>query len=650
MTTSARISLPAVFTDHLVLQRRKPVVVWGTAQAGETVRVEIAGASATARADATGAWRVSLPAMEAGGPHVLVASGERSATATVRDVLVGEVWLCSGQSNMEWPSSISGFSEADLAGATHAGIRLLKVPVTGSDVPRADVLAAWAACTPDAVLGFSGVGYAFGLHLHQVLGVPVGLIHCALGGSDAAQWTRLEVLRAHPWLLPIAQRYDAAGPHLPPDSPEIRARYVEWEKTARHQDPGNAGEPKGWATPDHADADWETMRLPTTWEATGLDIDGAVWFRLAVEVPPAWKSKDLTLSLGPIDDFDTTYVNGERVGAIGKEVPNAHQVPRVYTVPARLVRAGRNVIAVRVFDHFGSGGICGTAAQMLLHPVGSPEQAIRLSGNWRYRIELRLEPLRNPPPEPASTESPWQTERLYNAMIHPIAGFALRGAIWYQGETNAGRAEQYRVLLGAMVADWRRAWKDDFAFLQVQLAPWMARKADPVESEWAELREAQAMLAREMPGVGMASIIDNGDGPDIHPRNKALVGHRLALQALGRVYEQTIPHHGPRMRSWAVEGPAIRIRFDVGAFGGVLTHGTEPLSGFAIAGEDRRFVWAEARIDVDSVLVSSPAVAKPAAVRYAWADNPACSLMNPVGLPAEPFRTDVWPGLTAGKR
>jgi sialate O-acetylesterase len=641
------LALPALFSDHLVLQRGRPVPVWGRASAGERVAVSIAGRVATGVAGADGRFRVELPPLEAGGPHQLVVRGESSGERVLRDVLVGEVWLCSGQSNMEWPMRASGASAAELAGIVHPRIRLFRVPSTSSDTLRDDVNAAWAECDRASVENFSAVAYFFAVELERELGVPIGLVQSAWGGTAAEWWTPIEALEADPELKPIVDRY-RAHPKLPkPGTPEHRAVMEEWERQIYHQDPGNKGEGMGWARPDADLAEWKTMRLPQYWETAGLLIDGAVWFRRTIELPAAWRGKDLTLSLGPVDDFDVTYVEGKRVGATGKEVANSYQVPRVYPVPAKLTKGAKLTIAVRVFDHFGNGGICGTPSQMRIGPADGTGEPLPLAGDWLYRVELALKPNAWIPP-PATADAHTFPARLWNGMLRPLAPYAIRGAIWYQGESNADRAEQYRPLMKTMIGEWRRAWGYDFPFYQVQLAPFMPRGDEPVESDWAELREAQTRVARELSDCDQAVIIDSGDAGDIHPKNKALCGRRLSRIALARAYGRPIEHSGPRMAAVAVLDGAISVRFSH-CDGGLIAHGGIA-EGFAVAGEDRVFRWAEAAIDGDQVTLRSAKVPKPVAVRYAWANNPRATLMNQDGLPAQPFRSDEWPGNTSGRR
>jgi sialate O-acetylesterase len=638
------VRLPAIIGDNMVLQQGTKVRIWGNAKAGEHVAVTFAKKTSNIIADAQGRWQVLIGPFKAGGPYDLTVKGDN--LLTIKNVLVGEVWLCSGQSNMEWPLvNTTGGAEA-VAQANNPEIRLFTVEKHTSASPLTDVEGRWVVTTPDDAAHFSAVGYFFGRELYQHLKVPVGLINISWGGTPAEAWTSHDALLS-PELKPILDRYESSLNALPQTKAAYAQALAQWEEKNLYIDGENKGEALGYADPATATADWTQMELPKQIEAAGLLMDGAIWFRKVVELPAEWSGKDLVLNLPPIDDQDVTYFNGTKIGSIGRETPNSYMAPRKYVVPGSLVRAGRNVIAVRVFDSAGEGGF-GRGGPMSLGPGGAGEsQVISLRGMWDYKVELALEP-KHPDwgsrPEAVGVSNQNNPSVLYNAMIAPLVPFAIRGAIWYQGESNAGRAHQYRTLFPTMIRNWRSAWGLEFPFYFVQLANWHASKALPDESDWAELREAQTMTLRE-PQTGMAVIIDIGDENDIHPRNKLDVGRRLAAWALAGTYGQKMVPSGPLFDRYTVEGDKVRIRFKYG--NGLKTIDGGPVKGFAIAGEDRRFVWADARIDGDIVIVSSPTVQKPVAVRYGWADNPIANLYNNAGLPASPFRTDDWPGVTA---
>lgn len=492
----ADVALPAVIGDHMVLQQGMNIPIWGTAGPGENVVITIAGQQVQTTADENGKWTVSLNPLEYGGPFTLRVTGSNSIV--VHDVLVGEVWVCSGQSNMQMAVSRVNNAEKEIAEADFPNIRFFTVPRTVSDKPLDDTTGSWTACTPQTVPGFSAVGYFFGRELHKTLGVPVGLIHTSWGGTPAEAWTSLPALSAVPELRQLAQDWDERILAYPKALADYQKAHAQWEKAA------------------------------------------------------------------------------QKARAEGTKVPPEPKAPQ----------------------------------------------------------------------NPAT--SPWRPAGLFNGMISPLIPFAIRGAIWYQGESNANRAYHYRTLFPTMIRDWRKHWGEgDFPFLFVQLANFMARKREPTESAWAELREAQLMTLA-LPNTGMAVIIDIGEANDIHPRNKQDVGKRLAAWALGTTYGKDVVISGPLYDSMTIEGNRIRLRFKH-VDGGLVAKGGRRLKGFAIAGEDRKFYWAHAKIDGDTVVVRSFRVPKPVAVRYAWADNPECNLYNAAGLPASPFRTDDWPGVTAPK-
>lgn len=628
----SNLKLPALFSDHMILQQGIHCPVWGWAEDGAKVTVEMAGHKVSAKAR-HGRWQVELPVIKAGGPYTMTVSTQ-DQTIELTDVLAGEVWICSGQSNMEWPLESVNNAEAELASAQHADIRLFTVTPNTATEPLEDVTGQWEVCTPETVREFSAVGYLFGRHLLESGVGPIGLIDSTWGGTVAEAWTSMKALKQEPDFAPILTR-DA-------DLEVIQARLMEKygedlitdERNSTVTLNDNTALNQGWAKTEVDPSEWETMELPTLWEDAGLSIDGVVWFRKEVTIPDDWAGQDLTLKLATIDDVDFTYFNGEEIAHTLYDVSGPWMTPRVYDVPGDLVKAGKNVIAVRVYDGQGGGGIFPSDNPMQIGPRGDANP-LDLSGTWQYRVECIMSLGSGQENYPA---------RLYNAMISPLVPYGIKGAIWYQGESNADRAFQYRTLFPAMIQDWRNAWdQGDFPFYFVQLANYMQRKDEPSDSQWAELREAQAMTL-SLRNTGMAVIIDVGNAGDIHPRDKQTVGKRLAVIAQAHDYDQDVVYSGPMYTGMTVQGHEIRLQFDH-TDGGLIAKDS-PLTGFTVAGEDQTFHWAEARIDGDTVVVTSDQVAKPVAVRYAWADNPACNLYNGAGLPASPFRTDDWPGIT----
>ena len=623
-----------LFDDHMVLQRGVAVPVWGTADPGGTVTVSVAGKTASAVADAEGRWMVRLPALEAGGPHELSIAGAKRLT--LKDVLVGDVWICSGQSNMEQGIGACADAKEEIAHADHPAIRLFLVPHKIAAEPQTTVDVSWKVCSPETVAdggwaGFSGAAYYFGRTLHRELGVPIGLIQTCWGGTVAEAWTSAEALQTMPDFRDAVAQFRQRVEDMRKGRDTFEKRMAEWWRK------NDTGSTQGWAAPTFDASYWKTMTVPQNWEkVAGLaQFDGLVWFRCDADVPADWAGKDLVLELGPIDDRDTTFFNGVALG--GKD---NWMAPRRYTVPGKLVKAGTNVIAVRVLDTAGGGGIHGSPDQLKLS--GPSGAAVSLAGRWRYKVSAPLAKIGNPPVRDVGT-NPNVVTVLYNGMIAPLLPVAIKGAIWYQGESNAGRAMQYRRLLPTMIRDWRnRFGVGDFPFFIVQLANFRGVQTTPVQPGWAELREAQLLAAQADSKVGLAVITDIGDAGDIHPKNKQDVGKRLGLSALAVAYGKKIVSSGPEYRSMKVDGRKAVLRFDhVG--GGLVAGGGGKLKGFAVAGEDKAFHWADATIQGDTVVVTSPEVAAPMAVRYNWANNPIGNLYNKEGLPAGPFRTDVPP-------
>ena len=635
------MKLASLFCDHAVLQRDLPIPVWGWAEPGETITVSLAGNQAAATAGADGAWRATLPALPAGGPHEMAVAGRE--TIVLRDLLIGEVWVCSGQSNMQMTLNTVQNGEGEVAESDYPNIRLFTVPNIPAMAPKADIEAAWKVCSPITSGPFSAVGYFFGRKLHKELDVPVGLINTSWGGTVAEAWTSSEGLHSAPELKGIADLLDGLDP-TDAGAAAFQQAMEAWNNANNRKDTENLGYPQGWADPAAPDADWDSMRLPAYWKTHGLVINGVLWFRLEVDVPTAWAGQELTLSLGTIDKADATYFNNVKVGGVTLEDrEDAYNVRRVYTVPGALVRAGRNLIAVRIFSHVWAGGMVGRTEELYL---ACGQESIPLAGEWRYRVEAEFGNFTGPASMPLGEGNPNTPTVLFNGMIHPLLPYGIHGAIWYQGESNAARGMEYRTLFPAMITDWRKHWgQGDFPFYFVQLANFGAGTDSGFDSQWAELREAQTMTLA-LPNTGMAVIIDIGESTDIHPHNKQDVGLRLALNALAKTYGRDVACSGPMLREARVEGNAIRLCFDHAE--GLTSLGE--LTGFAIAGADRQFTRADAVIDGETVVVSSPAVPAAVAVRYGWAEDPKCTLYNQAGLPMSPFRTDDWvrSGILAG--
>ncbi|MFI4862535.1 MAG: sialate O-acetylesterase [Phycisphaerales bacterium JB063] len=656
----AEVSLPSVIGDHMVLQRGEPVRIWGWADAGERVRVTFAGQTQQADADAEGNWSVMFDAMDASaqGRALVIEATNR---IEVGDVVVGEVWVASGQSNMEWNVQNSANAQEEVANANHPGIRMWTAQRTVAQEPQRDVPGRWQVCSPQTVGGFSAVGYYFARELYQRLDVPVGILHSSWGGTPSEAWTSRGKLESVESAGPILDRYDSMLEGYDERLAAFHEALAAYN--AKLSGPAMTEQEQGYMANDYDDSEWQGATLPGEWAAAGHgDFDGIMWYRRTVSVPEAWAGKPLVLELGPIDDYDVTWFNGQQVGATGAGVQNAWMTPRVYNIPAEHADAGEVVVAVRVFDAHGGGGLHGQAAQMKLRPadadLGGP---ITLAGDWRYKITHELDPAdaaNQRPARPVGPDHPHSPAGLYNGMIAPIVPYTIQGAIWYQGESNAGRAEQYETIFPAMIHDWREQWhQGEFPFLFVQLANFHAYVDHPTDTDWTHLQNAQLQTLLTVPNTGMATIIDVGEANDIHPRNKQDVGLRLALWALADTYGLDVVKSGPMWRPNKLLVVDGRIELEFATLGSpAAVRGDGPLTGFTIAGEDGQFVVAHAELsDADErgalITVWSDDVPNPVHVRYAWKDNPEdANLVNEQGLPAPPFRTDDLPGPTDGRR
>ena len=637
---ATNIAVSPLFSNNMVLQQNQDIPIWGTAEPGGEVKVSVNKQQVKVTVADDGKWKVNLSPIPAGGPYELIISGAK--THTIKNVLVGEVWVCSGQSNMEMAVSSSNDANNEIANANYSNIRLITVEKATATKPQENFKSdGWKECSSESIPDFSAVAYFFGRKLNKELNVPVGLIHTSWGGTVVEAWTSGKTLKQFP-------EFKAAVEYLEIDERTAEEKVLAIQKKLEvwpdkiEQILKDQGTLKhGFQNSDYNTDQWKTMKLPTTWEQTGIEYDGVFWFSKNVQVPDSWTGQDLILSLGRINDYDITWFNGTRVGR-GTDVSEL----RVYKIPGSLVKAGKNIIRVQVLDVGNNGGLYGPLEEMKL---SNKEKSISLGGNWKYKIDPVRIDVTKLPVKPTAGYGSNRPSVLYNGMISPIIPYAIKGTIWYQGEGNAERAYQYRALFKNLIKDWRADWQQgDFPFYFVQLANFMKIKDQPPDDSWAELREAQTM-ALDLPNTGMAVTIDIGDAKDIHPKNKQDVGKRLALNALAKTYKKVIPYSGPMYKSMKVEGNKIVLQFN-NTDGGLKIKGDTKLKGFAIAGDDKKFVWAKAEIKGDEIIVWNTDIKDPVAVRYAWASNPVCNLYNGVDLPASPFRTDTWKGKTYGKK
>jgi sialate O-acetylesterase len=636
-TAFCNVRLPRLVSDGMVLQRDTAVKIWGWADAGEKVTATFNGKTHSAVADPNGKWMVTLPPAKAGGPYNMEIKAENEII--LKNILIGDVWLCSGQSNMELTmEEVKDKYPNEIANSDNNSIRQFEVPDKYYfDAPREDLESGtWESANPKTIFKFTAVGYFFAKELYQKYHVPIGLINASLGGSPAQAWMSEDALKAFLEDIATLQKYKDPA-YIKQIEDKDKAAQDAWYGRINREDKGIAPGEKLWFDTTYDASQWPTMNVPGHWADGPLGpVNGVVWFRKEIDVPASMAGKPARLWLGRIVDGDETYFNGKKVGAITYEWP-----PRKYDIPADLLKEGKNTIVVRVINcnSWARGGFVKDKPYEL---VGEG-QTIDLKGPWQYKLGITMDPI------PPTTFVRWQPVGLYNGEIAPLLNYSIKGVIWYQGESNTRKPLEYQKLFPTMIADWRQRWNQgDFPFLYVQLTSFMAAKDQPSESNWAELREAQ-LKTLSVPNTAMAVTIDIGEAADIHPLNKEDVGKRLALAAEKLAYgEKDVVYSGPIYKSMTIDGNKITLTF-TDTDGGLVARGCSELKYFAIAGQDKKpvvslsnpFVWAKAKIEGDKIIVWNDEITNPVAVRYAWADNPdTANLYNKAGLPASPFRTD----------
>lgn len=625
---SAAIRLPQLVADGMVLQRDAKVKIWGWADVGENITIKFQHKTYRAVTDQSGSWKIILQPMKAGGPYTMELAGKNQIT--IRDILIGDVWFGSGQSNMVFPvERVKEKYPDEIAQANYPQIRNFFVK-TEADVTRehADLLPGkWVKADAVTVLGFGATSWFFAKQLYQKYHVPIGIINSSVGGTPIEAWISSEGLKnIEAYSKRIAQFGNAAFM----DS-VMKARSSPKDVFNRSVNGPDKGltESKPWYDPTYVLHNWHRFWLPGYWADQGIkNLNGVVWFRKEINLPASAAGENAKLFLGRIIDADQTYVNGRLVGSITYQYP-----PRRYTVPAGLLKPGKNIIVIRVVNASGKGGFVPDKPYYLT--MG--KDTLDLRGDWQYRVGQAFEPVSINPEFVAQNEP----AALYNAMVAPVINYTVKGIVWYQGETNIIKAAEYGILLKALIADWRNKWKQqNIPFIYAQLPNFNEVQYLPGESDWALLREGQ-LNALGVSNTGMAVTIDAGEWNDIHPLNKKTVGERLARAAEHVAYgDVNVVPSGPIFQSAKIDGGKIEISFKNTGSGLVAGDGDE-LSQFAIAGADKKFIWAKAIIKDDKVLVWNDKIAAPLYVRYAWADNPdGANLYNTEGLPASPFRTD----------
>ncbi|GHT10299.1 9-O-acetylesterase [Bacteroidia bacterium] len=624
LSMMAEIRLPQLISDGMILQRDVPIKIWGWAAPDEKISIEFDKAKYQTAADQAGKWEVQLPSHKVGGPYTMTFKASNSIR--INNILIGDVWLCSGQSNMETPISrvMTKFGD-EISNYSNPNIRYVKIPLTYNfHGPQADVPpCSWVDVTPETAQNFSAVAYFFAKEMYEKTGVPVGLINSSVGGTPAEAWISEEGLKPYPALLNDV-RICQSDEFIADMSRLGSLPGRRWQTILNEQDQG-LNEAIRWSLPKYNDQDWATTDLlDNSWGKNGFSpVNGAYWFRKEIEIAAGLENQAAILYMGRIVDSDSVYVNGQFVGTTGYQYP-----PRNYPVPSGVLKAGKNLVTVRLISQGGFPEFVKDKPYKIVFP----NQEISLEGKWKYKLGTVM-------PMAGGGGVSFQNKPvgLYNAMIAPLQNHAVKGFIWYQGESNTGRYREYYDLMSILINDWRSLWKQDLPFLIVQLANYMEPALLQQRSDWAELRDVQLNLSQTVLNTGLAVAIDLGEWNDIHPLNKKDVGKRLALQARKLAYGEKINADGPIYQSCKIEGNKIVVSFKKGTddFAPV-----EEVKGFAVAGADGIFKLAKATMKGNQITVWNEDISQPEKVRYAWANNPdGANLYNKEGLPASPFQT-----------
>ena len=626
LSVQAKVALPKIFSDNMVLQRDAAIPVWGTANQGEKIAISFNKQNQSAIADATGKWSLKLKSEKAGGPFTLIVKGEN--TIEIKNVLVGEVWLCSGQSNMEWTVGQSMNVERELALADNPFIRQIKISKDVNANPQSDFKeGVWKVSNPVNTKDFSGIAYFFARDLYKELKVPIGIINSSWGGTNIETWISREGFESSDEFKEMIARI----PKLDLDS-LAKIKISEKTKQVETLQGVKLSDFDSQRLQDISfdDSRLPALNLPALWETQSLgELDGVVWLRKIITLTAQQSQTSAALELAKIDDRDITFINGIEIGKT-----NQWDAKRKYQVPRGVLKEGKNLIVVKVTDTGGGGGIYGDPADLKLVLGNS---VISLTGSWKFQVESVS----------AATNENAFPSLAYNAMINPLIPYSFRGVLWYQGESNAGRAYQYRKAFPLLINDWRKKWNiGNFPFYFVQLATFKSDGNSNLGSGWAELREAQTQTL-QLPNTGMAVTTDIGDPNDIHPTNKQEVGRRLAALAFNRIYKKRMIDSGPGFKSMKIVGNKIIVTLENIGSGLMTTAKDGIVRGFEIAGSDQFFYEATGTIQGNTVIISSEKVASPLAVHFGWiGDASANNLFNKEGFPAVPFRTDEWKNVT----
>lgn len=628
----ANIELPLIFSDGMVLQRNKPIPIWGWSDANEKIEIRFNKQIIKTKADKNGKWEFNLKPETAGGPYSMSIQGKN--LITLKDILVGEVWICSGQSNMEFTVNQAMNAQQEMNDANYPMIRQFLVEKNVTTTPKEKLKnGKWTICNANTVGNFSAVGYFFAKKIYSELKIPIGIIHTSWGGTCVETWTSREAFESSDEFKDMI----ANMPDIDTDAIlEFQVKSI-LEKVEKIQGSKISMDNEGaFKNSDYDDSNWPEMNAPSLWESQALgNLDGIVWMRKTFTISKDDANKEAFLELAKIDDIDITYINGKEVGTT-----NLYNLKRAYKIPAGVLQEGINTIAIRIIDNTGGGGIYGEASDLKLTTLND---VIPLTGAWKYQVVNVLTSI-----SPNSYPS-----LLFNAMVNPLIPYAIQGVLWYQGEANVSRAQQYKTAFPLMIADWRQKWKQgDFPFYFVQLSTFDEFGGNSNRgSKWAELREAQTYTLQTIPNTGMAVTTDVGNAKDIHPTNKQDVGKRLAAIALNNVYNKEVVFSGPTYKSVDIKDNQIILSFDNIGSGLMTPDKYGYLKGFEIAGTDKIFHYAKAYISNNKVFVYHDEIKNPVSVRYGWADDAGdCNLYNEEKFPASPFRTDDWKGITENEK
>jgi sialate O-acetylesterase len=651
---SQSLSLPSVFSDNMILQQKTKINIWGGSFKGDEIIIKTSwGQKAVAHADQSGKWMTTLSTLDAGGPYEISVTGKNNELQ-LKNIFFGEVWICSGQSNMEmtfsgWPPKDAVFNAAEeIKKIGNSKIRMFTVAKTYSLKQEDQCKGSWKEANPESLKKFSAVAYYFGNELFKQLNVPIGLVNTSWEGTQIKSWTSLEALSIYPEFAPLEADFQQMNGGT--------AAKEKWLEKHSKIDLSNVTTSDRWknlnfsdsvcATTNFSDLEWERMTLPVQREKASLgEFDGAVWFRKWVDVPTSWKGKVLQINIPGIDGMDQTWVNAVKVGAV--EDTGYEQIPRHYELPASLITSNKVLVAIRIINYKGTGGIWNTKTSMSLTLKQDTSQKVMLSGKWKYLVVAEYKnnmfyifDIKNREYQSrvtTTTVGPNTPSVLFNSMVYPLAPYSIKGFLWYQGESNIGSAEQYPSYLSSMVKDWCRLWeRKEIPFYYVQIAPYKYSGISNTES--AVFRNAQRVAIDSVKHSGMVVTLDIGDVAIIHPSKKKEVGERLAYWALAKVYQKDIPYSGPLYKSFKIESNKIRLNFEYAENG--LVGKESILKGFEIAGSDKNYVLATASIESNTVVVYSDKIEKPLYVRYAWHNDSEASLMNKEGLPASTFTTE----------